>query len=213
MGHIKAILMREEETGKLLRDEETGALQRYIVFGDDCGWCELGTTPYWIHLTVTGLEDCTECFAMAGSWWKAHGTSTRLAANHTLHQTVANTCIWEKIQTGGAFGTLDEYAAEGCAGGIINSYTLDKCQISVRKCEPQGIVVSIQVVATEWLPNYFTVFAYAGAAWNCKAAAISECINAGPLANDTVCGGGEYGRAICESGTVTIEEGPPPEPD
>jgi len=211
-------LMRDDATGKLQRDNATSKLMVANPWGDDCEYCNPGATPKHITLTVSGLSDCVDCFHdehyEGDGHWKVSGVASVL--NNCiviLEQTGANPCIWEKIYTGGDFGTLTYYSGCECTGTPYE-YAIDWLRFNVEKCAPSGLTVSIGVRATAIAEWSMQVFAYEihdpYPPWQCKPASIVDCIAVSNLANTVDCneGGGWVGDGeACEGGLVTIVEG------
>lgn len=209
-------LMRDTVSGKLMRDGATSKLMVSNPFGDNCEYCNPGATPKYITLTVAGLSDCEDCFHDehygGDPHWKVAGVAAFLNNSfHVLEQDPVTPCIWEKIYTGGNFGTLTYYSGHVCTGSPTG-YIIDYLILRVTKCAPSGLIVNIAVRATVIVAWYMQAFAYeihTVTPWQCKPAAVTDCIACSNLANTVGCDEAApwVDDACCEGGLVTIVEG------
>lgn len=216
-GSLKMLaktLMRDPVSGKLQRDNATSKLIVSSPWGDDCEYCNAGAAPKFITLTVAGLSDCEACFHdehyEGDGHWKVSGVAAVLNNCVIILEQTVDPCIWEKIYTDGDFGTLTYYTSCECTGTPYE-YAIDYLAFRVTKCSPSGLTVSIAVRATAIAEWYMQAFAYdihePYPPWQCKPAAITDCIACSNLANTWDCDGvGNY-DACCEGGLVAIVEG------
>lgn len=215
---VRSNLMRSA-TGKLMRDIATNKLMRHDpnLMGADCIYCNPGATPKYITLFVNGLSDCEDCFHdehyEGDGHWKVSGVAAVLnncAIILEQEPVPEDSCVWTKTYTDGDFGTLTYYTGHECAGTPYE-YAIDWLQFRVTKCSPSGLIVSIAVRATLIAEWFMQAFAYEihdpYPPWQCKPAAITDCIACSNLANTIDCDEGGTWDVCCEGGLVTIVEG------
>lgn len=210
-------LLRDNATGKLMRDSATSRLMRRaaIEYGANCEYCTEGETPKEITLTVSGLSDCLDCFERLAGFFKTAGIAAALNDNsYVLYQDGLAPCWWERSYTGGNFGTLTYYPGYNCTG-TPTEYTINQLHLHVNKCAPNGLIISLAVMAWPQWDWYMQAFAYEVheplPPWRCKTAVITDCIAVQELANTWPCEGipgRPYSEASCEGGVVSIVEGP-----
>jgi hypothetical protein len=212
-----AAIIRDPISGKLARDNASGKLMRLAPITNDCAFCDAGTTPSELSLTINGLSDCG-CFQHGPDHYSVHGLTTILNGSvHSLPQYGADNewagkpCKWGRYYSGGYFGTLRAYWTADCSGSFTES-PIENLAIVVEKCSATTIRIEISALVVLGPDSNVTLLIYEYAdfttLWLCKVATITDCIVLTDLPNQLTCGTlYTQQESVCSSGTISTVEG------